>query len=156
MNRGLRPMRRKAMSVLVNWLNTSLALLLMGLTVLSTTSVSAADIKAWEASVNSQTKERYIPVELWAGTDWDGKFELKMPPVDGTIVTAQRPTTSKGRRSGNTQSLDRHHSSTKESIRVKTKTTTNRNCSPLIKTKRVWAGYSTAGRVETREPIRAV
>jgi hypothetical protein len=34
------------------------------------------------ASINSQTKERYIPVELWAGTDWDGKTELKMPPVD--------------------------------------------------------------------------
>ena len=84
MNRGLHPMERKAMSVLVNWLNTSLALLLMGLTVLAATSVSAADIKAWEASINSQTKERYIPVELWAGAAWDGKTELKMPPVDST------------------------------------------------------------------------
>jgi hypothetical protein len=72
------------MSVLVNWLNTSIALLLMGLTVLSTTSVSAADINAWEASINSQTKERYIPVELWAGAAWDGKTELKMPAVDST------------------------------------------------------------------------
>ena len=77
-------MERKAMSVLVNWLNTSLALLLMGLTVLAATSVSAADIKAWEASINSQTKERYIPVELWAGAAWDGKTELKMPAVDST------------------------------------------------------------------------
>jgi hypothetical protein len=74
---------REAMTALVNWLNTALALLLMGVTILSTTS-SAADVKAWEESINSQTKERYIPVELWAGTDWDGKFELKMPVVDGT------------------------------------------------------------------------
>jgi hypothetical protein len=73
----------EAMTALVNWLNTALALLLMGVTILSTTS-SAADVKAWEESINSQTKERYIPVELWAGTDWDGKFELKMPVVDGT------------------------------------------------------------------------
>ena len=77
-------MESKAMSVLVNWLNISLFLLLMGLTVVATTSVSAADIKAWEASINSQTKERYIPVELWAGAEWDGKTELKMPPVDNT------------------------------------------------------------------------
>jgi hypothetical protein len=40
------------MSVLVHRLNTSLALLLTGVTVLATTSVSAADIKVWEASIN--------------------------------------------------------------------------------------------------------
>lgn len=44
----------------------------------------ALDLKSWEASIDPQTKERYIPVELWAGTEWDGKRELKMPPVDGT------------------------------------------------------------------------
>jgi hypothetical protein len=84
MNRRLHPMERKTMSVLVNRLNTSLALLLMVLTAVAATSVSPADMKAWELSINSQTKERYIPVELWAGADWDGKFELKMLPVDGT------------------------------------------------------------------------
>jgi len=72
------------MSVLVNRLNTSLALLLMVLTAVAATSVSPADMKAWELSINSQTKERYIPVELWAGAAWDGKTELKMPPVDST------------------------------------------------------------------------
>lgn len=36
------------------------------------------------ADVHAQTTERYIPVELWAGVAWDGKTELKMPPVDGT------------------------------------------------------------------------
>src|SRR3954469_20395203 len=28
-------------------------------------------------------KERYIPVELWSGAEWDEKPELKMPKVDG-------------------------------------------------------------------------
>jgi hypothetical protein len=46
--------------------------------------VAAADSSVWEASINPQTKERYIPVELWAGVEWDGKRELKMPPVNGT------------------------------------------------------------------------
>jgi hypothetical protein len=77
-------MESKAMSVLLNWLNTTLAPLLMVFTALAATSVSSADIKAWEASISSQTKERYIPVELWAGAEWDGKTELKMPPVDNT------------------------------------------------------------------------
>ena len=44
----------------------------------------ALDPKAWEASINHQSKERYIPVELWAGADWDGNNELKMRPVDST------------------------------------------------------------------------
>jgi hypothetical protein len=73
------------MSVLVHRLNTSLALLLTGLTVLAMTSVSAADIKVWEASINPQTKERYIPVELWAGAEWDGNRELKTPKADFTF-----------------------------------------------------------------------
>ena len=58
--------------------------ILTGVVILFSNSVDAFDLKAWESSINPQTKERYIPVELWAGTDWDGKFELKMPPVDGT------------------------------------------------------------------------
>ena len=46
--------------------------------------VTAADPNVWEASINSQSKERYIPVELWTGTEWDGKRELRMPAVNGT------------------------------------------------------------------------
>ena len=44
----------------------------------------AFDLKSWEASIDPQTKGRYIPVELWAGVEWDGKRDLKMPKVDGT------------------------------------------------------------------------
>ena len=58
--------------------------LFIGATVFTSVPVGALDPKTWQASINSQTGERYIPVELWAGADWDGKKELKMPPVDAT------------------------------------------------------------------------
>ena len=44
----------------------------------------ALDLKAWDAATNPETKERYIPVELWSGAEWDGKRELKMPKVDAS------------------------------------------------------------------------
>jgi hypothetical protein len=52
--------------------------------VVASSPVSALDVKIWEGSTNSETRERYIPVELWAGAEWDGKRELKMPRVDAT------------------------------------------------------------------------
>ena len=60
---------------------------LAGLMAAVVTSVSAPAValdNAWDSSTNPATKERYIPVELWAGAEWDGKKELKMPKVDGT------------------------------------------------------------------------
>ena len=66
------------------WLNISLPLLLISVTALAPCPLVAADFNVWEASINSQTKERFIPVEVWTGTEWDGKKELKMPRVDGT------------------------------------------------------------------------
>jgi hypothetical protein len=53
-----------------------------GAAIVASASAFALDLKAWEASTNPETKERYIPVELWAGAEWDGKRELKMPKVD--------------------------------------------------------------------------
>jgi len=50
---------------------------------LACTPAIALDLKAWESSFNPETKERYIPVELWTGAEWDGKRELKMAPVEG-------------------------------------------------------------------------
>jgi hypothetical protein len=44
-------------------------------------SIVALDAAAADASAAVEPRERYIPVELWAGTEWDGKSELKMPPV---------------------------------------------------------------------------
>ena len=40
-------------------------------------------------------KERFIPIELWAGAAWDGKPELRMPPVNGTYANTS-PYTIKG------------------------------------------------------------
>ena len=68
-------------------LANSFKISLAGLMAAVVTSVSAplfALDNAWESSTNPATKERYIPVELWAGAEWDGKKELKMPKVDGT------------------------------------------------------------------------
>ena len=67
-----------------NWLVISPLLFSIGFTVLGSTSAWATDSNVWETSINPQTSERYIPVELWTGADWDGKRELKMAPVDGT------------------------------------------------------------------------
>jgi hypothetical protein len=60
-----------------------LASLLAGTVTLVSNSAVALD-NVWEISRNPGTNERYIPVELWAGAEWDGKKELKMPRVDGT------------------------------------------------------------------------
>jgi hypothetical protein len=37
----------------------------------------------WDNATNVATKERFIPVELWTGAEWDGKQDLKMAKVDG-------------------------------------------------------------------------
>jgi hypothetical protein len=47
-------------------------------------SVFAIDANVWDSSTNPEAKERYIPVELWSGAEWDGKRELKMPKVDAS------------------------------------------------------------------------
>jgi hypothetical protein len=43
----------------------------------------ALDLNVWEIATNLETKERYIPVELWSGAEWDGNQELKMAKVNG-------------------------------------------------------------------------
>jgi hypothetical protein len=76
------------------------ATLLAGtITLVSTTAVALEN--AWQGSINPETKERYLPVELWAGAEWDGKRELKMPRVEGTYRHGKRLIRSKGPRNGN-------------------------------------------------------
>jgi hypothetical protein len=67
-----------------HWFKISLAGLLAGTVALASIAALALDMKAWEGSITPHTKERYIPVELWAGAEWDGKRELTMPKVEGT------------------------------------------------------------------------
>ena len=57
-------------------------LLLVATTALLDPSAFAQDPMPWDSSVNTETKERYIPVELWSGAEWDGTRELRMPKVD--------------------------------------------------------------------------
>jgi hypothetical protein len=57
---------------------------LVGIVCLSVGSAVALDLKPWASSINPETEERYIPVELWSGAEWDGKREFKMPKVDAT------------------------------------------------------------------------
>ncbi|HEX9445664.1 MAG TPA: hypothetical protein VGA73_16190 [Candidatus Binatia bacterium] len=42
----------------------------------------AAAEGVWDASFDPVKKERFIPVELWTGAEWDGARELKMAPAD--------------------------------------------------------------------------
>ena len=42
-----------------------------------------AEANPWDNATNRETKERFIPVELWTGAEWDGRQELKMARVDG-------------------------------------------------------------------------
>jgi hypothetical protein len=80
----------------INWFKFSLAGLCAGAVALVSSSAVALDLSAWKASINPETKERYIPVELWAGAEWDGKRELKMPKVDGTYRHRTSAYTIKG------------------------------------------------------------
>ena len=69
---------------LLGWFEFFFTGFLAGVLALPSAPAVAVDMKVWEESINRETKERYIPVELWAGADWDGKRELKMPKVEGT------------------------------------------------------------------------
>ena len=44
--------------------------------------VAAVAENSWDGATNFETKERFIPVELWAGVHWHGRRELEMPKVD--------------------------------------------------------------------------
>lgn len=63
---------------------------ILAIFVLAGPSARAADINVWEASINFQTKERFIPVELWTGAEWEGQKELKTARVDGTYPALDR------------------------------------------------------------------
>jgi hypothetical protein len=36
----------------------------------------------WESAIDSATKARFIPVELWTGAEWDGSKDLKMSKAE--------------------------------------------------------------------------
>lgn len=79
-----------------NWFKISLAGFFAGAVALVSAPAISLDLTAWKESTNAATKERYIPVELWAGAEWDGKRELKMPKVDDTYRHRTSAYTIKG------------------------------------------------------------
>ncbi len=37
---------------------------------------------AWDDAYDKAAKQRFIPIELWTGGDWNGARDLAMPPAD--------------------------------------------------------------------------
>jgi hypothetical protein len=58
------------------------ALLLVAGALLAAGVSRAADLSAWDGSYDASTGTRFIPVELWTGSAWDGVRELRMKPAD--------------------------------------------------------------------------
>ena len=50
--------------------------------------VVAEDKNPWDQAYNSETKERFIPVELFTGAEWDGKHELTLKEVSTTACAS--------------------------------------------------------------------
>src|SRR5690348_8813453 len=53
-----------------------------GLIALMPAAAFTFDLKVWEGSINPETKERFIPVELWIGAEWDGKPVVTLSKAD--------------------------------------------------------------------------
>ena len=68
-------MRRIGLAVL---LTVSLALA----SVSAVGAANTADMATWAASYDSNTKTRFIPIELWTGGERDGTRELRMIPAN--------------------------------------------------------------------------
>lgn len=49
------------------------------------TMTNAAPADPWAAAYDAASGTRYIPVELWTGTEWDGSRALRIAPADLTF-----------------------------------------------------------------------
>ena len=87
---------------------------------LAASQFTPADADVWKASIDAQTRERYIPVELWAGAEWDGNHELKMPKVDATYRHRNATYYIKG-------ALEWKHPATDEVVKVYERTNPGRD-----------------------------
>ena len=50
--------------------------------------VAVEDTNPWDNAYNSETKERFIPVELFTGIKWDGKHELVLKEANTTTCVS--------------------------------------------------------------------
>ena len=128
--------------------------LIMGLVASTISLLSTADASPWDDATNKETKERFIPVELWTGAEWNGRRELEMAKVDGNYRHIKLRTPSKGRRSGNTQRPAKPMLSTRESILRRA--VLNGSFLSLTKIAPVSVGFTMAGRIKTLEPLPEV
>ena len=57
------------------------------------TSNTKVEKDPWKSAYNSETKERFIPVELFTGAKWDGEHKLEMEQTESTAcaVSGNRP-----------------------------------------------------------------
>ncbi len=58
------------------------------LSLLGNAGVMADDKNPWDTAYNSTTKERFIPVELFTGTKWNGKHELVLKEATTTACVS--------------------------------------------------------------------
>jgi hypothetical protein len=45
-------------------------------------SARSADLDGWDNAYDAGSGSRFIPVELWTGTPWNGHQEIGLPPAD--------------------------------------------------------------------------
>ena len=55
-----------------------LFVIFLGLSILGCASTITAENNPWDKAYSSVTKQRFIPVELFTGANWDGEHELKL------------------------------------------------------------------------------
>jgi hypothetical protein len=58
-----------------------LAALLGALCLLPPCGARAQDLSVWRQAYDPATRTRFIPVELWTGSAWDGAREIRMAPA---------------------------------------------------------------------------
>ena len=61
---------------------------LLSLTFLGSVTVTAETKSPWEDAYNSETGERFIPVELFTGAQWNGEHELVMKEASSTTCVS--------------------------------------------------------------------
>ena len=62
-------------------MRAALQFLLIALCLVLAGAVRANDWSAWQRAYEPATRTRFIPVELWTGTPWDGTHEIRMAPA---------------------------------------------------------------------------
>lgn len=75
--------------------SATLLILTLSSAIVSNISAAADQANVWNKAYNAETKQRFIPVELFTGVQWDGKHELTMKEAQTTacyeVIGRDRP-----------------------------------------------------------------